>query len=188
MVDDMVFKVCNYQRCLSFAHKTKDCVNETRCSACFNYGHIKRNCLNGRANSDKSLDSKKGKIVSTSPNSATVSVGLTYRVAVSPPKVQDSSKYTLPHSDWEQTSHQPPMRPPLSFCLHPWKTSKWIPRHGCLGEPGDRWRADQAAAHVLLRHPRPSSRAPGSASSTQLRLRMCRRFGDIRFGISWLDL
>jgi hypothetical protein len=52
---------------------------------------------------------KKGKTVSTGTDSATVSVGLTDRVAVSPPRVQDSSTSMLPRSDWEQTSHQPPL-------------------------------------------------------------------------------
>jgi hypothetical protein len=61
MVDYMVYQVWNCQRSLSFAHKTKDCVNDIRCSVSFNYGNIKRNCLNGRANSGKVKIPKKAK-------------------------------------------------------------------------------------------------------------------------------
>jgi hypothetical protein len=48
MIDDMVLKVWKCSRCLSMSHSTKDCTNEVRCRACFNYGHIKRNCLKGK--------------------------------------------------------------------------------------------------------------------------------------------
>jgi hypothetical protein len=49
MIDDMVFKVWKCQRCLSLNHSTKDCINNIRCRGCFNYGHIKRNCLSAKA-------------------------------------------------------------------------------------------------------------------------------------------
>jgi hypothetical protein len=48
MIDDMVLKVWKCSRCLSMSHSTNDCTNEVRCRACFNYGHIKRNCLKGK--------------------------------------------------------------------------------------------------------------------------------------------
>jgi hypothetical protein len=49
MVDEMVFQVWKCQRCLSMKHATKDCINNIRCRGCFNYGHIKRNCLSTKA-------------------------------------------------------------------------------------------------------------------------------------------
>jgi hypothetical protein len=46
MIDDMAFKVWKCGRCLSLKHESKDCTSDIRCRSCFNYGHIRKNCLN----------------------------------------------------------------------------------------------------------------------------------------------
>jgi hypothetical protein len=46
LIDDMAFKVWKCGRCLSLKHESKDCTFDIRCRSCFNYGHIRKNCLN----------------------------------------------------------------------------------------------------------------------------------------------
>jgi hypothetical protein len=53
MIDDMATRVWSCQRCLSFSHETKGCTNQIRCRGCYNYGHIRKNCLKNRFNSDR---------------------------------------------------------------------------------------------------------------------------------------
>jgi hypothetical protein len=43
---DMAFKVWKCGSSLSLKHETKDCTFDIRCRSCFNYGHIRKNCLN----------------------------------------------------------------------------------------------------------------------------------------------
>jgi hypothetical protein len=49
MIDDMVFRVWKYGRCLSMDHEIFNCTNEIRCRNCYKYGHIKRNCLSQKS-------------------------------------------------------------------------------------------------------------------------------------------
>jgi hypothetical protein len=53
MIDDMASKVWTCQKCLSFSHEIKDCPNKIRCRACYNYGHIKKNCLTTKLKSSQ---------------------------------------------------------------------------------------------------------------------------------------
>jgi hypothetical protein len=80
MIDDMVVKVWKCSRCFSMLHETKDCVNEIRCRACYNYGHIQRNCL-------KTKDKECLKWVQKRPNKNAVLMpaGELSNSAISPP-------------------------------------------------------------------------------------------------------
>lgn len=45
MINDMVYKVYDCGKCLSFGHTKETCTNEVRCRFCFHYGHIERKCF-----------------------------------------------------------------------------------------------------------------------------------------------
>jgi hypothetical protein len=83
MIADMVVKVWKCGRCFSMLHETKDCVNEIHCWACYNYGHIQKNCL-------KSKVKESFKWVQRQPNKslgqkAVLPVGELKNSAISPP-------------------------------------------------------------------------------------------------------
>jgi hypothetical protein len=109
MIDDMVVKVWKCSRCFSMLHETKDCVNEIRCRACYNYGHIQRNCL-------KTKDKECLKWVQKRPNKNAVlmPVGELSNSAVSPP-LSYTQRQAEKQSISPSSSNPKPPPDPISF-------------------------------------------------------------------------